>query len=624
MLYLFQFHDAQCQTDPVTIFPSGQQIVVMEPGTIVTMTKPADPETVSHDHAYAVQETASLATSTPVKRQPTDLSGVRSLSPIPGETETSEHPDEATPKDQVDRSWHAPSDSDSDQSDCDLSFHDWDLDRYTSLACDSKFIVFEENLTNLVEMTRCPKCGAPVCTMEKSVSGTCVSYNVQYLCNDPHISWSAQPHLRSGRSKVPAGNIIACASTLYTGLTFSRIQSFCDVFNLSMVSESTFYDVQSSLLIPVVGEAWHQEQELMKVQLKEDGSPLTLAGDGRCDSPGFCAKYCTYSLLDTATEKIVNYELVQVTQTGTSQAMEKYGFCKTVDGLLEEGVSIGTLVTDRHVGIRSVMRKHYSHINHQFDVYHIANNIRKKLTELARLKKHATLAPWMKSVQNHIWFSSRQCDGNPEKLVELFTSIIYHVAGKHSWSGNQYVNCCLHGPLDPDKQAGKLWLKGATLQALKDIIFNPTLLRDIRQISLFCHTGRLESYHSNLLVYCPKRQEFDFACMQARTELAILHHNANVGRKQATVKKPTEKSMSEGSARYKMAWKKQTASWVARPAYEASSTDHLQALVLRVLQVADKGIDVSAYKPSKPTAKNIAKKEAPEKSWLISRHKSRF
>ena len=50
----------------------------------------------------------------------------------------------------------------------------------------------------------------------------------------------------------------------------------------------------------------------------------------------------------------------------------------------------------------------------------------------------------------------------------------------------------------------------------------------------FHHTGALEVFYSLLLKYCPKRQHFSYIGMQAHIELAILNHNYNTNRKQAT------------------------------------------------------------------------------------------
>ncbi len=202
--------------------------------------------------------------------------------------------------------------------------------------------------------------------------------------------------------------------------------------------------------------------------------------------------------MNTGNNKIVDFELVQVTQCGTSQAMEKYGFGKTLDRLLENKVPVTTVVTDRHVGVRSVVRKEYAAkgICHQFDVYHIANSFRKKLVELPKRKSHADLIPWIKSITNHVWFSSKNCDGNPDKLVELFTSICYHVAGKHRWSGYTHVSQCMHKPYTQAQQRKRKWLKNPTLQTVKNLVYDPRLLRDIHQINLFCDTGSIESFHS--------------------------------------------------------------------------------------------------------------------------------
>ena len=44
------------------------------------------------------------------------------------------------------------------------------------------------------------------------------------------------------------------------------------------------------------------------------GEQLYLSGDGRYVSPGFSAKYGAYSVMDSATDLILDYSLVQVTE----------------------------------------------------------------------------------------------------------------------------------------------------------------------------------------------------------------------------------------------------------------------------------------------------------------------
>ncbi|KAL7381559.1 hypothetical protein ABVT39_007691, partial [Epinephelus coioides] len=49
----------------------------------------------------------------------------------------------------------------------------------------------------------------------------------------------------------------------------------------------------------------------------------------------------------------------------------------------------------------------------------------------------------------------------------------------------------------------------------------------------FKHTGSVEVYHNVMLKYLPKRLHFGYDTMVARTQLAILDNNYNVGREQA-------------------------------------------------------------------------------------------
>ena len=96
----------------------------------------------------------------------------------------------------------------------------------------------------------------------------------------------------------------------------------------------------------------------------------------------------------------------------------------------------------------------------------------------------------------------------------------------------------MHQTLPPEEQNSKKWLRlgSAAHNALRKVVLQDTLLRDMKKLCGFHHTGLLEVFHSLLLKYCPKRQHFSYVGMQARIELAILDHNYNTRRKQATTK----------------------------------------------------------------------------------------
>ena len=74
-------------------------------------------------------------------------------------------------------------------------------------------------------------------------------------------------------------------------------------------------------------------------------------------------------------------------------------------------------------------------------------------------------------------------------------------------------------------------------RTLINVVKDKTLLKDIKWLTGFHHTGSLEVFHSLLLKYCPKRQHFSYVGMQAHIELAILDHNYNTEQKHATTKK---------------------------------------------------------------------------------------
>ena len=68
-------------------------------------------------------------------------------------------------------------------------------------------------------------------------------------------------------------------------------------------------------------------------------------------------KYGTYSIVDTASSKVLDFSLVQVTEVKNSNAMELEGLKRCLDHLQQERVAIAKLATDRHVASQSTHEK---------------------------------------------------------------------------------------------------------------------------------------------------------------------------------------------------------------------------------------------------------------------------
>ena len=171
----------------------------------------------------------------------------------------------------------------------------------------------------------------------------------------------------------------------------------------------------------------------------------------------------------------------------------------------------------------------------------MAKSVVKQLTKKSKLKHCERLLPWIQSISNHLWWAAQTCNGDAQLLTEKWTSIVYHISNVHEWDGGEgsVFNKCVDPTLPPEEQHSKKWLRSGSLvhRTPKYIVYNKTLLQDIKMLTGFHHTGALEVFHSLILQYCPNRQHFSCVGMQAWIELAILDHNYNTNRNQATTKK---------------------------------------------------------------------------------------
>lgn len=175
-----------------------------------------------------------------------------------------------------------------------------------------KCIVFEDCLSELLHF--CKDCGKPVIQKSKFEVGSSVGYKL--LCLEGHnYIWHSQPIV----NKLPIGNLLIAAAVLFSGSMYRRLEEFSRILNLSMFSKPVFNKMQKKQLLPVIQDTWKSSRDAAIAEVKKN-AVIVVGGDGRSDSPGYTAKYGSYTLMHSdgvnihATGKIVAMNLVQVSE----------------------------------------------------------------------------------------------------------------------------------------------------------------------------------------------------------------------------------------------------------------------------------------------------------------------
>ena len=176
---------------------------------------------------------------------------------------------------------------------------------------------------------------------------------------------------------------------------------------------------------------------------------------------------------------VVAFNVVQVSDVSSANAMEKEGFSRCLQDLEEKRITIDRIATDRHVSISSSMKKDFPHINHQYDVWHLSKWVVKKLTNKAKQKGCEEMAPWIQSTSNHLWWCSATCDGNVQLLRETWKSVLDQVVNKDKWSGNTLFHQCFHRRISSSEAKQICWLKPGSQAhiALEEVVLIKSFLK---------------------------------------------------------------------------------------------------------------------------------------------------
>ena len=123
-----------------------------------------------------------------------------------------------------------------------------------------------------------------------------------------------------------AGNILLSGAILYTGNTFKRISEMFDSINIPHFSRTLFCSIQKTLLFPT-SSSFYKRYRSKIINICTTAGKNDFIGDGQSDSPGYSAKFATYSLMSTDLNKIVDLLLSMLVLQGIQVEWKRKG-CK--------------------------------------------------------------------------------------------------------------------------------------------------------------------------------------------------------------------------------------------------------------------------------------------------------
>ncbi|KAL2093122.1 hypothetical protein ACEWY4_010434 [Coilia grayii] len=304
------------------------------------------------------------------------------------------------------------------------------------------------------------------------------------------------------------------------------------VFNamkLQLFRYETFRRHARAFIEPAVIHHWKVTRDATLQRLSQE-EKVILGGDMRADSPGHCAKYGSYTMMDLRTNTIMDIQLVQSNEVGGSNNMEKEGLTRSLSLLESCGVNIDCIVTDLHPQVQKFLRER--NITHYYDcIFLFIVGISKKLEAISKQKDCEKLKKWMKSINNHIYWTAAGSTSGPERIAK-WAAILNHVRDVHTHEDPLYPKCehAIRKTTDKSK-----WLQAGTpvFYKLEKAMTNKRTLKDVAKLSPHHQTSSLEAFHAVILRFAPKNVVFPFIGMLCRLYLAAMHYNENANRPQA-------------------------------------------------------------------------------------------
>ena len=106
--------------------------------------------------------------------------------------------------------------------------------------------------------------------------------------------------------------------------------------------------------------------------------------------------------------------------------MELEGLKRQMKFLAEQGISVHTLITDRHLSVNKWMRENCKAVLHAYDLWHVAKGFKKKLLAQLKQRDNKPLCMWSKAMTNHLYHCVLYSD-SPRVLEAKWLSMERHI-----------------------------------------------------------------------------------------------------------------------------------------------------------------------------------------------------
>ena len=204
---------------------------------------------------------------------------------------------------------------------------------------ENKFICSHSKISELFSFCMDRECNMPLDEVKERYVG-CV-LEIRWRCKAGHVGeWQGSEAV----NRVYINNIQCAAALLFSGNNFAKLSLFAKCLHLAFFSATTYHLYQKNYLATQIHSWWSEMQNEMFANLGDQ--PVTIAGDGQMDSPGYCAKNCTYTVMHAELDYVLHVELVDVRHSQLkSVVMEKVGCQRALEFLMER-INITEVVTD--------------------------------------------------------------------------------------------------------------------------------------------------------------------------------------------------------------------------------------------------------------------------------------